>query len=202
MSPASWVIISKWRSEDWQQRDGELSPDRVLLSSNITTINQARRLNSQDHISCIFYPSWKIYSQTKVMLGDPNCDFQHKDGPKITQVNEWPFSALLRVLLSPRSFSCSCKTYTVCCCPWLRPSSPGPVMDQTGSRLRWDRNRNIMNYGPCTAAASWPLSGFTWNSCSEHNLSGRASSCPACWRGMRSRNPTLARTFKKVSFNI
>ena len=90
------------------------------------------------------------------MLGDPDCDFQHKDGPKITQVNEWPFFRFASCILISLLFLCSCKTYTVCCCPWLRPSSPGPVMDQTGSRLRWDRNRNIMNYGPCTAAASWP----------------------------------------------
>ena len=54
-----------------------------------------------------------------------------------------------------------------------------PVMDQTGSRLWWDRNRNIMNYGPCSPAASWPPpSGFTWNSCSEHNLSGPSFSMP------------------------
>ena len=202
MSPASRVIISKWRSEDWQQRDGELSPDRVLLSSNITTINQARRLNSQDHISCIFLSILKNLFTDQSNARWPKLWLSTQRWSK-DNLSKWvtifPFcfmyfylSALSRAVVKP----------TLCCCPWLRLRSPGPVMDQTGSRLRWDRNRNIMNYGPCTPAASWPLSGFTWNSCSEHNLSGRASSCPACWRGIRSRNPTPARTFKKVSFNI
>ena len=44
-----------------------------------------------------------------------------------------------------------------------------------------DWERNIMNYGPTahTSLASWPPSGFTWNSCSQPKLVRASSHAPA-----------------------
>lgn len=85
---------------------------------------------------------------------------------KITQINELQYSTLLNMFyLLALSRALVIVKATPCVVVHDSDSSSlmyRPVMDQTGSRLRWDRNRNIMNYGPCTTAASWPPpSGFT-----------------------------------------
>ena len=147
---------------------------------------------SRSHL--LFYLG-KYKCRKKINLVTQILWLRHKDGPKITKVNETIFTIFP---LFSRCFITLLPVVTdYTCCPWVRLSSPGPVM----TRQAPDTERNIMNYGPAhTSLASWPLSGFTWNSCSQPKLV-RASSCPGvCWReysgqGTRRRS-LLSRTFK------
>ena len=110
-----------------------------------------------------------------------------------------------KYVLSPCAFSstCHCKSYTVWCCPWLRLwctdllwTRQAPDWDGTGTGILWTMApaQQLPAGHHRVVLLETPVLSTT---CQD-----RASSCPACWREIRSRNPTPARTFKKVSFNI